>query len=223
MTREIAFINLSAEDAIKLITPLLKAQNITSKILDETTVEFNGNDLENFINELEKALGDKILKENVFITLLNLLKDKNLSISFAESCTGGLCAYNLVRLDGASSVFAGSMITYSEEIKSSWLQIGQAIIAKYGVVSEETAKLMAYGILKNAKSNIAIATTGIAGPSGGTIALPVGTVYVAIAYDIAGVINHKIERLSLKGNREEIQNLAVKYAYSLAIQIIKGL
>ena len=100
--------------------------------------------------------------------IVNLLAEKGLKVSTAESCTGGLLAGTIVNVPGASNVFGAGFITYSNDAKRKYLGVGKKTLKKYGAVSRECAKEMAKGVAKEAKADIGIATTGIAGPGGGT-------------------------------------------------------
>ncbi|MGC6428646.1 MAG: CinA family nicotinamide mononucleotide deamidase-related protein [Flavobacteriales bacterium] len=109
-----------------------------------------------------------------------LLKKHNLTISTAESCTGGNIAKMITSVAGSSSIFKGSIVAYNEDVKSDILGINQSLIKKYGVVSEEITTQMALMSLNTFGTDFAIATSGIAGPSGGTLEKPVGTICYSI-------------------------------------------
>ena len=113
--------------------------------------------------------------ENV---LVNKLINKNLTISFAESCTGGLLGHRITQVDGSSKVFKGGMVTYSNEAKVIQLNIDQTLLNKFGAVSEEVALKMAKNVRDIFSSDIGVSVTGIAGPGGGSDDKPVGLVYV---------------------------------------------
>lgn len=115
---------------------------------------------------------------NKFLTaeVVDKLIKKNWHISFAESCTGGKCCGALVDEPGASAVLDVSFITYANEAKIKYLGVSPNAIEKFGVVSEPVAAQMACGAAENAKSQVAVGITGVAGPSGGTVAKPVGMV-----------------------------------------------
>ena len=104
-----------------------------------------------------------------------------LTISTAESCTGGLLANRLTNVPGSSKVFHRGFVTYSNESKSDLLGVSQALLSEHGAVSEPVARAMAEGALRNANSNFSLALTGVAGPDGGTPEKPVGTVFIAMA------------------------------------------
>ena len=115
---------------------------------------------------------------NKFLTaeVVDKLIKKNWHISFAESCTGGKCCGALVDEPGASAVLDVSFITYANEAKIKYLGVSPNAIEEFGVVSEPVAAQMACGSAENAKSQVAVGITGVAGPSGGTVAKPVGMV-----------------------------------------------
>jgi nicotinamide-nucleotide amidase len=113
--------------------------------------------------------------------ILDKMADKGLTLSVAESCTGGYLSHLFTQHAGSSKVFLGGGVTYSNELKESILGVKHETIDKHGAVSEETAMEMVEGALLNFRSDFAISVTGIAGPDGGTIDKPVGTVWIAVA------------------------------------------
>lgn len=133
--------------------------------------------------------------------LIKLLNEKNMTITTAESCTGGMISSTLINVSGASAVLNEAYVTYSNEAKSKNLGVNKETIDKYGAVSEETAKEMVEGVAKRACADCAIAVTGIAGPDGGTKEKPVGTVYAG--YYICG--KSFVERYNFHGDRYEIR------------------
>ena len=119
-----------------------------------------------------------------------LLKSKNKTVSTAESCTGGEIAHLLTSVPGSSAYFKGSVIAYANSVKTQLLGVQEYIIGKYGAVSEETVKEMAVGARNLFKTDFAVATSGIAGPDGGTETKPVGTVWIAVASE-KGTVSEK--------------------------------
>ena len=103
------------------------------------------------------------------------------TLSAAESCTGGSLAAQLTRLPGASQYFLGSLVTYSNDLKTNVLKVPKKLLEQYGAVSSEAVEAMAKGILNLTGSDFAVAVSGIAGPSGGSIEKPVGTIWGRIA------------------------------------------
>jgi len=110
-----------------------------------------------------------------------LLRDKGLTISLAESCTGGLVCHRITNIPGSSEYFVCGIIAYSNESKEEWLLVPPAIIEKFGAVSFQTAEKMAFQVMELSGSDIGMGITGIAGPGGGTHEKPVGLVYVGLA------------------------------------------
>ena len=140
--------------------------------------------------------------------LVSLLINKNLTISSAESCTGGLVAKKITDVGGCSKVFYGGVVSYANEVKEGVLKVDHSTLEKYGAVSENTAMEMARGVRELCKTDIGISTTGIAGPDGGTAEKPVGTVYVGFSYrDELVAFNLKLDP-SL--SRDEIRNATVQ-------------
>lgn len=113
--------------------------------------------------------------------LIRLLRIQNQTVSVAESCTGGLIAHRLTNIAGASEVFLGGVVAYSNEAKQAFLGVRPGTLSEWGAVSEPTAKEMAEGARSRFGTDYAVAVTGIAGPSGGTPEKPVGTVYIALS------------------------------------------
>jgi nicotinamide-nucleotide amidase len=113
--------------------------------------------------------------------IVDLLTERRETLACAESCTGGLLANRITNIPGASEIFLGGYVTYANAVKSSALGVAPALLATHGAVSWEVAGAMAVGARANAGADYALATTGIAGPGGGTEQKPVGTVFIAFA------------------------------------------
>lgn len=109
-----------------------------------------------------------------------LLKQKGMTLSTAESCTGGGIAALITSVPGSSEYFKGGIVAYSNEIKKNLLSVSNQTLEKHGAVSQETVIEMVRGAMKSIKSDYAIATSGIAGPGGGSIEKPVGTIWIAV-------------------------------------------
>ncbi|WP_313567891.1 competence/damage-inducible protein A [Acetoanaerobium noterae] len=153
------------------------------------------------------AIGDTTLEEVV----ASLLIEQNLSISVAESCSGGLLAGRLINYPGISKVFKEGFITYSNESKINTLGVDSKILSKYGAVSEEVAKQMAKCAADRAKSDVALSITGIAGPDGGTDEKPVGLVYIGL-YLLGEV---KVMKMDSWGSRDNVRRRAVSQALDM--------
>ncbi len=143
--------------------------------------------------------------------LFEFLKQNNLTISTAESCTGGMIAAAITNVSGASEFFGTGVVTYSNDAKMKLLGVGNETLDKYGAVSEQTAKEMAEGVLKLAKSDVAVSVTGIAGPTGGTPEKPVGLVYIGISGK-NGTFTYENH---FSGGRDEVRRQTVERAFEL--------
>lgn len=162
-------------------------------------------------DEIRRRLGNKVFgrdQETMIGIVGQLLKNKQLTIATAESCTGGLLGAALTQEPGSSGFYQGGIVSYSNSLKQGLLGVNEENLLKYGAVSEEVAKEMAEGIRSKAGSDLAISTTGIAGPDGGSAQKPVGLVYVGLATS-EGV---QVEKIRLYGERESVRQLTVQAA-----------
>lgn len=135
-----------------------------------------------------------------------LLQDKKVRIACAESCTGGLLSALFTEIEDASKIFDRGFITYSNQAKIDLLEVKPRTIENYGAVSEETAKEMAKGAIKNSLAQISVAITGIAGPGGGSAQKPVGLVYIAYCKTNLEPI---VKKYNFSGNRMSIRMSSV--------------
>lgn len=147
--------------------------------------------------------------------IVRLLTDNFLTLAVAESCTGGLLAKLITDVSGASKIFIGGIVCYSNEMKRKWLGVDAAIIEHYGAVSRETVEQMVKGLLRTSDAKMGISVTGIAGPTGGTLEKPVGTVFIAAM--IENILISK--RYNFKGDRETIRNQSAEEAFTLLQEI----
>ena len=151
------------------------------------------------------------------MNLIEHLIKKKISVSVAESCTGGLVAALFTSKPGSSRIFKLGIISYSNKSKVDILKVPKSIISKYGAVSEQCCKYMLIGIDKLSKTKISISVTGIAGPKGGTIKKPIGTVFVGIKLNN----NYKIFKFTFKNKgRKYIQNCTVKKVSKILLNFI---
>lgn len=140
----------------------------------------------------------------------------NTSISLAESCTGGYIANALIKQAGISAVMKGAIVSYSNEIKHRELGVPQEVFSTEGAVSETCAKAMVEGILRKFDTDVAISTTGIAGPGGATDDKPVGLVYIGVANKQQTIV----KRFVFKGNREQFMQRTCTAALHMLLQLL---
>ncbi len=170
----------------------------------------NNKEFEEFLkkNNIDYIKGDII--ENI----IEYLSYKKKYITFAESCTGGKVASYFIKRAGASNIIKASFVTYSNEMKHKILGVDNQVLIKYGAVSKECVAQMCTGAIKKANSQIAIAISGIAGPSGAVEGKPVGTVYIGVLNKNRLVVN----RYQFKGDRNYIQTQSLYMAIEMAIE-----
>ena len=150
----------------------------------ESSAETAGEKLREAGKRVEARLGKHIFatgEESLAGNIAGRMTERKLTLAVAESCTGGLITDRLTDIPGSSAFFERGVVTYSNAAKIALLGVPEAVIREHGAVSAETARLMAEGVRKSAGTDLGLAVTGIAGPSGGTEAKPVGTVFIALA------------------------------------------
>jgi len=216
-SRVLKIVGMGESQVEKSILDLLKEQsNPTIALLAKRgevhiriTAKFKEKKLlEEKIGEIEERirarLGDYIYgvdEDTLEGKVASLLKGKNLTISVAESCSGGLLSHRLTNIPGSSNYYQAGIISYSNEAKSHFLDVSPQLIQEKGAVSPEVAKEMARGARESANTDLGVGITGIAGPTGGTLKKPVGLVYIALSTQ-AGEI---CEKFIFPGDREEVK------------------
>lgn len=166
-------------------------------------------DLTQMLSQVESIFKNSPIYKNIWNfgpdtleeKILEVAKRKNIKFGFAESATGGLCSHRITSVPGSSQCFMGSVVCYDEKIKSAILDVKQETMNTFDIVSNEVASEMAEGLLRKFDLDIAISITGLAGPSGGTVERPVGT--VCIGRSIKG--KSSSETLQLKGDRDVLK------------------
>jgi nicotinamide-nucleotide amidase len=141
------------------------------------------------------------------------LRKRKLRLSVAESCTGGLISHRITNIPGSSDYFDRAVIVYSNTSKMQLLDVPKIIIESFGAVSRETARAMAEGIQKTSKSDLGLASTGIAGPGGSTPQKPVGLVYIGLASNKPTVV----KEFRFDGSRNEIKERAASEALNMIL------
>ncbi len=160
---------------------------------------------------LLQKLGDYVLarhQETVEENVGKLLTGAGLTLSLAESCTGGLLATMLTSVPGASAFLDRAGVTYADAAKCDWLEVPKLLLEHHGAVSENCARAMASGLKHRAGTDLSLAITGIAGPDGGTTDKPVGTVFIALASE-SGV---HVQRYTFSGDRNQVQQMSATMA-----------
>lgn len=185
--------------------------------------EPNGSELTAlWLKKVKAILGDHVIAVDHFDTdilaknVISYLAKDNLTITTAESCTGGLIASQITKIDGASRVFEGGFVTYSNMMKHKMLGVDDAIIDAHGAVSKQTVIAMAQGALQQANADVAIAVSGIAGPNGGTRDKPVGSVW--IAWGTKTKIH--AEYFLIKGERKFVQQITAARSLDLVRRML---
>ena len=143
--------------------------------------------------------------------IVALMREKNLTLAAAESCTGGMLSSRIIDVAGVSDVYKAGFVTYANEAKQKLIGVKEETLKQFGAVSEQTAKEMVAGTLKAAEADVAVAITGIAGPGGGTKEKPVGLVYIACG----SAENIVVERCLFSGTRSEIRQASADHALGM--------
>ena len=154
------------------------------------------------------------LKQSLFA----LLQEKNITLSTAESCTGGMIGACLTSIPGISDYYGYGFVTYSNDAKQKLIGVSEDTLKKHGAVSAETALEMAEGVLRVSGADVAVSVTGIAGPGGGTLLKPVGLVYVGFA----SKDKRHFKKLNLTGSREEVRLKTVANVIEIIIKQLEN-
>lgn len=181
-------------------------------------LRFNMNRYQQHLNEIFHE--EVVSTENKTLSqvLGELLLERELTVACAESCTGGNIAHTIVKRPGSSAYFLGSVVSYSNGVKAEVLKVSRSDLGRYGAVSKEVVEQMVAGVASLMHADCAIATSGIAGPEGGTKFKPVGTVW------IAAKLNDRVvsECIRFKGDRDEVIQSATNHALVMLINLLKN-
>ncbi|MSS63353.1 competence/damage-inducible protein A [Velocimicrobium porci] len=218
---ETMILDLIEKQSNPTIAPYAKTSEVHFRITASgTSLEEAKKLVKPVVRELRERFGDSIYTTNEQETLeekvVSMLLERNMTITTAESLTGGLLAGKLVNVPGASAVFDEGLITYSNRAKQKQLHVSKETLKTYGAVSEQTAYEMAKGALEVTQSDVSIAVTGLAGPDGGTDEKPIGLVYIGCCVDG----NVTVEKYNFKGNRQKIRDNTVIMALDLVRRCI---
>ncbi len=145
-----------------------------------------------------------------------LLSQRGLWLATAESCTGGLVGHLITNVSGSSNYYRGGVISYANEAKVSLLGVSPSMLEQYGAVSEQTVLEMARGVRKALQADLGIATSGIAGPTGGTPEKPVGTVWIGLSTTYGELVDHHV----WKGDRLAVKEQSARRALELVLEYL---
>ena len=170
---------------------------------------------------LRDRLGKYLFSEShdtIAEIVLDLCRERGLTLATAESCTGGMVAARLTEVPGASDVFVGSVVAYANSVKASELGVSQEVLDLHGAVSAEAAAAMAHGVRARLGADVGVAVTGVAGPEGGTAEKPVGLVFV----HAAGAGGEEARRTELPGDREMVRGRATAASLHLVRRLLES-
>lgn len=170
--------------------------------------------LSNFIKSAKQLLPYKLITaSNIIQHIIESLSKRNKTITFAESCTGGLLSYYFTKNNGASKILNGSLVTYSNDLKENWLAVEHQTLEEEGAVSYAVVEQMSDGAINVSHSDYSLSISGIAGDTGGTELKPVGTVYIGVRH---GTSHYEIH-LKLEGDRNYVQEQSALHAIKLLV------
>ena len=219
-TLSFLLIGIDSLSAITLLSSLAQKNDVLleSSSLFVRATHTHKATLEAFMREVSALFGSKLVRgKNLAQTVIALLKATHQKLSTAESCTGGLLGYEFTRISGASEVFLGGVISYDNAIKEAWLGVDSHDLQSFGAVSEVVVSQMCKGVLRLSGADFALATSGIAGPGGGSAQKPVGLVYIGVQHRGEAA---KVERHIFSGNRTSVQKQAAQTAILILLREI---
>ena len=162
-------------------------------------------------------LNKELVAPGSIALLADLMLKKGLFLATAESCTGGMIAAACTDLAGSSAWFERGFVTYSNAAKTDMLAVDAALIVRHGAVSEAVARAMALGAIRHSRAQVSVAVTGVAGPAGGSVDKPVGTVW--FAWCVCGSLDS--EKLQLTGDRASVRQATVDHAIGRLLTLLE--
>lgn len=207
------FVNIKVENNNLVTSITLTGMNTGVELLRFQMNRYH-NHLNSIFNRDVVSMEDKSVAE----VLGNLLNERELTVACAESCTGGNIAHRITQVPGSSAYFLGSVVSYSNDVKANVLGVSRSAISAHGAVSQVVVEEMAKGVSKLMRSDCAIATSGIAGPNGGTPLKPVGTVWIAAKYGETVVS----ECVHFKGDRNTVIESATNHGMVMLIKLLRN-
>lgn len=208
----------------EFVKMLTRTTHLVTKILlsgSHHAVELLRYKMNQFQTQLQSLFKEEVVTtedETLSEVLGKLLKDRDLTVSCAESCTGGNLAHKITEIPGSSAYFLGSVVSYSNDVKANVLNVNRNNLNRFGAVSQRVAEDMVRGVSKLMRSDCSMATTGIAGPEGGTKFKPVGTVWMAVKYNDRVVS----ELIQFKGDRNEVIESATNHVMFMLVKMLRN-
>lgn len=223
VTRLVKCIGLPESEVMARIADLMRDGSVEFGVTAEelvitvsvTAPSFRKKEISSLAGKLRRRLGDAVIASgNVSLAgaVIKLYRKKGMTLTAAESCTGGLIQQRLTSIPGSSEVYVGGTVTYSNELKHGLLGVKKKSLEKYGAVSEEVAREMAEGARKLANADAGLAVTGIAGPGGGSRKKPVGLVYVAVSTKMGVTVKRRV----FPGGRDDVRAKAANTGLNMA-------
>lgn len=207
------FVKITIDNTHLVTNITLTGMNTGIELLRFQMNRFHNN-LNSIFTQDVVAMEDKTIAE----VLGELLHERELTVACAESCTGGNIAHRITQVPGSSAYFLGSVVSYSNDVKANVLGVSRNDISAHGAVSRQVVESMAKGAAKLMRTDCAIATSGIAGPDGGTPVKPVGTVWIAVKYGDTLVS----ECLHFKGDRNTVIENATNHGMVMLINLLRN-
>jgi nicotinamide-nucleotide amidase len=222
--KSVAVVGIPESLAVKQVPEVIADEDLHISVLPsfgliEFVIRGEAPLVESAVRTMRERFAGSVLPEGCATlpeAILAVGREKGLTLSCAESCTGGLIGAALTDVPGSSAVFAGSAVTYSDKAKENLLGVEPALLDRYGAVSGECAESMARGALERYKTSLALAVTGVAGPEGGTEKSPVGTVWFGEASWVGSEIKSRSFVHRLQGDRNLVRERAARIALTAA-------
>lgn len=213
------------DTALSLLNPIAQTYEVSlyvSKVVDGwLRVDVSSNkygNLSKFADAAKQLMPKNIIvTANVVAYMIERMSIMDTTVTFAESCTGGLLSYYFTKNNGASNILDGSLVTYSNTLKENWLAVSHDVLEENGAVSSQVVSEMSDGALNVSEADYSLSISGIAGDSGGTELKPVGTVHIGVRTKT----RHKEEHLLFKGDRNYIQHQSALYAIKMLLLMDK--